>query len=139
MAHMRYQHGVGICASPYASCFGVRPGWWPQLPCDELVPFAVGPAHPGCSRVAVGQALRTDRAAFVKIAELVHSVKPLDGTKPLDAAFASVLGNVSVSFDLLPLVQPAPPIKIPKNKRSLKPGNLQGLRFSISPKRNQVS
>ena len=74
---------------------------------------------PGYMRVSVIQALRADRAAFIKIAELVRSVKPLaNGTKPLDDAFSRILENVAVSFHLLPLVQPPPaPARPPNNKR----------------------
>ena len=47
---------------------------------------------PNYAKVSIVQALRADRAAFVRIAEKVRSLKvAADGSRPLDRAFENIL------------------------------------------------
>ena len=67
------------------------------------------------ARVSIVQALRADRAAFVRIAEKVRSLKvAADGSRPLDRAFENILDDTHVSFHLLPLALPEKPKFVPQ-------------------------
>ena len=61
------------------------------------------------------QVLRTDRAAWIKMAEKLTSLKRLpDGKLPLDKALADLQTDPAVMFHLVPLPQgkaPSPPAK----------------------------
>ena len=70
---------------------------------------------PNYARVSIVQALRADRAAFVRIAEKVRSLKvAADGSRPLDRAFENILEDTHVSFHLLPLAIPEKPKFVPQ-------------------------
>ena len=59
---------------------------------------------PGYSKVSTAQVLRADRAAFLKIAENITSLRRSGtGVLPLDAQLPTILLDPSVTYHLLPL------------------------------------
>ena len=62
------------------------------------------PAPPHFETPSLQQVLRTDRAAWVRFAELLPSIKPNpDGSLPLDAALQDIRKDHAITFYLLPL------------------------------------
>ncbi|CAE6939936.1 unnamed protein product [Symbiodinium natans] len=68
------------------------------------------PAPPGFRRPGIEQVLRADRAAWIRMAESVHSLKrDASGELPLDKALDGLVSDPIVLFNLLPLpCEPAP-------------------------------
>ena len=59
---------------------------------------------PNHKRVSMEQLLRADRAAWIRLAELVTTLKrDPTGNLPLDAAIANLMGEPLVTFHLMPL------------------------------------
>ena len=59
---------------------------------------------PNHKRVSMEQLLRADRAAWIRLAELVTALKrDPTGNLPLDAAIANLMGDPLVTFHLMPL------------------------------------
>ena len=59
---------------------------------------------PNHKRVSMEQLLRADRAAWIRLAELVTTLKrDPTGNLPLDAAIANLMGDTLVTFHLMPL------------------------------------
>eukprot|EP00435_Cladocopium_sp_Y103_P035379 s386_g9.t1 len=64
------------------------------------------PAPPNFRAASMEQVLRADRAAWIKMAERVHSLKrAADGALPLDNALDELQVNPSVVFHLMPVPQ----------------------------------
>ena len=62
------------------------------------------PAPPHFEAPSMAQILRADRAAWVKLAETLPSLKPAaDGSLPLDAALQALRRDHTITFYLLPL------------------------------------
>ena len=78
---------------------------------------------PGYSKPSIEQILRADRAAWVRLAETVSSVKrTATGELPLSKGFENLQNDSTVNFHLLPLPQSVvkkadPVIKPPKIKK----------------------
>ena len=67
---------------------------------------------PNCSKPSIEQILRADRAAWIRMAERVHSLKrTASGELPLDAAIKDLNRDPTVLFHLLPVreVKPSAP------------------------------
>ena len=78
-------------------------------------------APPGYKSPAIEQALRADRAGWVRMAEQIQSVKRQpDGKLPLDAALDSLKTDPSTVFHLLPLPM-GKPDKVDKPSKPLPP------------------
>ena len=74
---------------------------------------------PNCARLTVEQILRADRAAWVRLSEKVHTLKPnASGALPLDAAIADLNRDPTVLFHLLNVreVRPVEPPRVPPKK-----------------------
>ena len=71
---------------------------------SELVAHMQEAPPPGYAQVTVTQLLRTDRAAWLHMAEHLTTLKPdAQGVKPLEEMLKTILSHPSVSFQLLPL------------------------------------
>ena len=69
------------------------------------------PPPPGFRPISMEQVLRCDRAGFLRLAQLLPSVKvKADGSYPMDAALDTLRGDPTVMFNLLPL-QGSSPLK----------------------------
>ena len=98
------------------------------------------PPPPNCSKPSIEQILRADRAAWIRMAERVHSLKrTASGELPLDAAIRDLNRDPTVLFHLLPVREVKPSAPPPPDDKRLLDGDKKRKTTGSTNKSNQDS